>query len=240
MSNGGYMAHLLGIQLNNRIAAIASVAGTIVPNVYPTAMPGRAVPAMQVHGTADPTVPYAGSALGIPIDTLMKFWVRNNGCNPVPVQTAVPNTNTGDGCTADHFVWSGGHNGATVELYRVNGGEHSWPGSPPVLGVTNQDFSASKEIWRFFSQYRLNQFTSVNALPAAQAGLLQVWPNPAQSRLYVAAGTAGGKFAISDITGKVLLRTAEQDIDISGLPAGMYMLQYTGSMQTGVAKFIKE
>ena len=46
MSNGGYMAHILGIRLNNKIAAIASVAGSIVPAALATAVPGRAVPAM--------------------------------------------------------------------------------------------------------------------------------------------------------------------------------------------------
>lgn len=155
MSNGGYMAHLLGIQLSNKIAAIASVAGSIVPDVYSSLTPGKAVPAMQVHGTADGTVSYNGFAYGVPIDTVVGFWVRNNGCNQTPVQMAVPDVNSSDGCTADHLVWSGGRNGTTVELFRVNGGAHSWPGSLPVLGVTNQDFSASREIWRFFSQYRL-------------------------------------------------------------------------------------
>ena len=43
-SNGGYMSHVLGIRLNNKIAAIASVAGSIVPQKYVTASPGRTVP----------------------------------------------------------------------------------------------------------------------------------------------------------------------------------------------------
>ena len=113
MSNGGYMAHLLGIELNSKIAAIASVTGTIVPQKYAAAAPGRVVPAMQVHGTADMTVPYGGFNYGIPIDSVVSFWVRNNNCSMTPVRTAVPNSNTGDGSTAERFVWSGGRNGAT-------------------------------------------------------------------------------------------------------------------------------
>src|SRR5436305_14547620 len=74
MSNGGYMAHVLGIELNDKIAAIASVAGSIVPQKYAAASPGRTVPAMEIHGTADSTVPYKGFGLyGIPVDTVLKF-----------------------------------------------------------------------------------------------------------------------------------------------------------------------
>lgn len=163
LSNGGFMSHVLACKLNNKIAAIASVAGTFYTAQYPY-VPGKAVPVMQVHGTSDPTVPYAGGSGMVSVDTTIAFWVRNNGCNAAPVHTTLPNINTLDGSTAEHYVYTGGNNYTSVELYKINYGAHTWPGSPYTIGTTNQDINASKEIWRFFSQYTLNGSTSVKTV----------------------------------------------------------------------------
>jgi polyhydroxybutyrate depolymerase len=237
MSNGGYMAHLLGVSLNNKIAAIASVAGSIVPTVFASANAGRAVPAMQIHGTADATVPYGGFAYGVPVDSLIAFWLRNNGCNTIPLQTAVPNTNTTDGCTADHFVWSGGSGGSTVELFRVNGGAHSWPGAPAVLGVTNQDFSASAEIWRFFRQYRLSGSASVGS--GTPTTFFHFAPNPARNILHIDTKEPG-PVTVYDLAGKLVLSTTNKVLDVSGLPSGNFLLQFNNGKEKSSAVFAKE
>jgi polyhydroxybutyrate depolymerase len=237
MSNGGYMAHLLGIRLNNKIAAIASVAGSIVSTIYSGANPGRAVPAMQIHGTADATVPYKGFAYGVPIDSVVAFWVRNNGCNPIPTQTAVPNTNTSDGCTADHFVWSGGKGGSTVELFKVAGGEHSWPGAPPVIGITNQDFSASAEFWRFFRQYRLSTPSAVGSSPSPV--FFHFAPNPARNMLQIDTKEPG-VVSVYDQAGKLLLTTREKVLDVSALPGGNFVLEFNNGREKSSAVFVKE
>lgn len=91
---------------------------------------------------------------------------------------AIPNTNTTDGCTAERYLYTGGDKGSTVEHFKVTGGGHTWPGSAFNVGVTNQDFNASKEIWRFFRQYRLSQLTDVNT-PEAGAAEWSAFPNPA-------------------------------------------------------------
>jgi polyhydroxybutyrate depolymerase len=96
----------------------------------------------------------------------------------------VPDTSSADLCTTDHFVYSGGDAGSSVELYRVNGGAHTWPGSHPDfvnllgMGITNWDFSAVQEIWRFFSQYRLNELVGVES--AVEQIEFSVYPNPSQ------------------------------------------------------------
>jgi polyhydroxybutyrate depolymerase len=238
MSNGGYMAHLLGLRLNNKIAAIASVAGSIVPSVYVSANAGKAVPAMQIHGTADATVPYDGFAFGVPIDSVVAFWVRNNHCNAIPSQTTLPDVDPSDGCTAEHYIWNGGQTGVTVELYKVNGGAHSWPGAPAVLGVTNQDFSASAEIWRFFRQYSLRQqATGMNNIQPRQ--LFYVQPNPATDVLHISS-TSAGVAIITDLAGKELLRSAQKDIKLSSLPAGIYILKWQSGADEESMRFVKE
>jgi hypothetical protein len=44
------------------------------------------------------------------------------------------------------------------------------------------DFSACKEIWRFFSQYSLNGATSINKVKVTQP---LVFPNPSNSSFYI-------------------------------------------------------
>src|ERR1043166_3056213 len=156
MSNGGFMSHTLACALSDRIAAIASVTGSMTTYQYSTCAPSHPMPVMQIHGTADGTVPYGGSSTVMNIDTLVKYWYAGDHCNPTPAYNAVPDINTADGATADHYVWNGGDNGSTVELYRINGGGHSWPGMYPIA-VTCEDFNASEKIWLFFRKYKLSQ-----------------------------------------------------------------------------------
>ena len=180
MSNGGFMSYTLACQLSHRIAAIASVTGTMVTPNLNACNAQHPTPVMQIHGTADGTVPYLGNPQGfVAVETLVEHWASFNNCNPTPTQTSVPNIDPLDGCTADHFVYSGGDAGSTVELYRINGGGHTWPGAPIDIGVTNHDFSASKEIWRFFSQYRLNELVGVDEFESEFS--FSIYPNPSEN-----------------------------------------------------------
>jgi len=236
MSNGGYMSYFLAWRLPTKIAAVASVTGAITPGVYTAFAPGRAVPVMQIHGTADGTVPYTGSANNIHIDTLVAFWVRNNGCNPTPAFTAVPNTNPNDGSTAERYVWSGGS--APVEFFKVLGGGHTWPGAFPV-GPTNQDFSASREIWRFFRGARLSM--NVGRIEPKAAPVLRFVPNPAAQTVRVEGGVPAGLFRVLDAAGRTVSAGRGQSVSLEGLPGGSYTVAYTfpdGKVSTG--KVVKE
>jgi len=227
MSMGGYMSHYLALHLANRITAIASVTGSMDPSIYPPATPVRGIPVMQMHGTADGTVPYNGFANGIPIDTLVQYWVGVNGCNGTPVQTAVPDVNTTDGCTATHYVWSGGTAGATVEFYKITGGGHTWPGAINIGLPTDQDFNGSAEIWRFFRGYRLNQFLAVESVNAAPAKTMS-WPNPCKDVLHLKEKAA---VTLTDLSGKTVLQqaTPANDINVRSLAPGVYLLHVNGS-----------
>ena len=186
MSNGGFMSYHLACTLSERITAIASVTGAMIDPAFLSCDPVHPTPAMQIHGTADPTVPYNGSTGVLGAFESAEYWVAFNNCNPTPVETAVPDVDMTDMCTADHFVYSGGDAGSSVEFYRVNGGAHTWPGTNPffsTLGVTNQDFSASVEIWRFFSQYRLNELVGIENGESADG--FNVFPNPSNGEMNI-------------------------------------------------------
>ena len=185
MSNGGFMSYDLACFLSNRIAAVASVTGSMIWPRLNACNTSHPVPVMQIHGTADATVAYNGSASFVPIDSLVRYWAFKNNCSLTPVITPVPNINTTDGCTAENQLFDGGANGSTVELYKVFGGGHSWPGAPINVNVTNMDFSASKEIWRFFRKYKLNVLTSLNNDVAQSAFTYKIYPNPSSGNFVV-------------------------------------------------------
>lgn len=248
MSNGGFMSHTLACELSHRIAAIASVTGSIFNTQYGSLChPSRPVPVMQIHGTSDPTVPYAGNSAQamMPIDSVVNYWVIKNGCNPIPVFAAIPNSNTSDGCTAEHYVYSGGYSGSSVELYKIIGGTHTWPGFPLGGVGTNLDINASKEIWRFFRQYKLNQLTSVNEINQQSLHFL-MYPNPAQTILHVEMDISSDaliEYQLYNVLGEMVLseETARQQINMTDLPSGMYTLQVLQNHQALVkAKLVKE
>ncbi len=228
MSNGGFMSYSLACELSNKIAAIASVTGSMITANLNACNPQRPVPVMEIHGTADNTVPYNGAALQgfVPIPTLVDAWVEKNGCNPTPIFTPVPNINTTDGCTAEHYRYTGGINGSTVEHYKVIGGGHTWPGQLFPIGVTNLDFNASQEIWRFFSQYRLDVLTDVTA-PEVMATEWSISPNPVSDRLTLRSvnGMRARQIRVFDMLGRLrlLLPDAGDQINIE-----------TGAWESGV------
>lgn len=245
MSNGGYMSQTLACELSNRITAIASVTGAMfTTQAGANCHANRPVPMMQIHGTADGTVPYTGSSTSLPIDSVVSHWVRKNGCNPTPVFSNVPNTNTGDGCTAEHYVYGNGNSGSSVELYKIIGGGHTWPGAPFTVGVTNQDFKASVEIWRFFRKYRLNTLTSLQNAEKQNANL-RVFPNPANDVLNLSFESNGkpSTVIISDILGHVVISepSSSRQINTSTLAPGMYVLSVVSEgLEIGKLKFIRE
>tara|TARA_B100000767_G_C19691395_1_gene504177 strand:- start:234 stop:1244 length:1011 start_codon:yes stop_codon:yes gene_type:complete len=156
MSNGGFMSYQLACELSDRIAAIASVTGSMSTNWFNNCSPNHQMPIMEIHGTVDGSVPYAT------IPSIMDFWTNFNNCNNTPIITNVPDINTNDGCTAEHQIWENGTNGATVEHYKIIDGEHSWPGALFSNGTTNQDINAAEKIWEFFNKYDINGVISTS------------------------------------------------------------------------------
>ncbi len=236
LSNGGFMSHTLGCELNNKIAAIASVAGSMFYSQYNNCWTNRAVPVMQIGGTADAIVPYNGTATMLPIDSVIKYWAFKDNCNPTPQIDTVPDINTTDGCTAVHYTFSTGTAGSTCELYKVLGGGHTWPGSPYVLGVTNQDFNASLQMWMFFRKYKLNQFVGIDEL--GNADDINLYPNPSTNLVNI-DGEQIKTISIMDLNGRLLIETKETQIDISSLAKGIYSVIIVSGNNRSVKKLVK-
>jgi len=239
MSNGGFMSYKLACE-SNRFAAIASVTGSMTGQMQNNCSPIKPIPVMEIHGTADPTVPYNGQSGMLSIDNVLSIWAGYNGCTAAPTMTMVPNINTTDGATAEHYVYAPGTNNVTMEHYKVINGAHTWPGAAITIGVTCMDFSASKEIWRFFSQYS-NSEASVKNNEMAK---IQVYPNPVNDILKINHGMTGDlNVTIIDAAGKLMLQTTEQnqsfELDISKIQQGIYSIKLENGSQIINTRFSK-
>ena len=235
MSNGGFMSYRLACELNNRIAAVASVTGSITPNLWGECTPGEAVPALSIHGTADDVVPYEGEDnLSIDVDTVAAFWAFNNGCNPVPSIEELPDIDMEDASTVSRISYTDCDNEEESLLLRINGGGHTWPGAFISFpgSTTNQDINASHEIWTFFNRYSLSGVSSTES--AIAASVIQMYPNPTRSQLYINQVEGDAQIQVYTTYGQLIHqdRFAVQTVlNTSDWPSGIYVV--TIQDQTG-------
>lgn len=229
MSNGGFMSFLLACQLGEKIAAVASVTGSMTPETFNNCEPSHPTPILQIHGTTDLVVPYNGAIWTKPIEEVIDYWVEFNNCDDTPSSFEIPDVDLQDGSTAEQFVYENGENKTSVEHYEVSGGGHTWPGTGfPSLG-TNQDFNASEEIWRFFSQYDINGLIELttNTNEENTSFNLALSPNPAKDILNVEHSKLEGlTFEIFSINGAKIkggkLNAQSTTIVIEELKSGVY------------------
>lgn len=156
MSLGGFMTFRLACQLDNKVAAFASVTGSMSNGLFDECTPSRPLPILQIHGTDDDTVPYDGSIFGASMDEIVDFWTTANNCDDMPTTTDLPDIDPADGSTISIIDYNNCDNNGRMTLYRIDGGTHTWAGSALDLGGTNYDIHASREIWNFFKNYTLD------------------------------------------------------------------------------------
>ena len=230
MSNGGFMSFLLACQLSDRIAAVASVTGSMTPETLMECNPTHEMPIMQIHGTTDLTVPFGGNGTWTnSIAEVMAYWNTNNGCNQEPNIENLANVNTSDGSTVEHFTYTDCNTPDLVnEHYKITGGGHTWPGTALTFPGTNLDFNASEEIWRFFSQYDINGPITALSLDNPDVKKITISPNPAVSHINVTVNVPSSHFSLTTLTGRVLktgtLSPRNNTIEIDNLKAGTYLL----------------
>jgi polyhydroxybutyrate depolymerase len=174
LSNGAFMSSVMGCQIPDRIAAIGPVAGLQDP---PGCRVGDAMPVISFHGTADTFVAYQGglgaSVADLPTDDggtigtavvgsdgpsveeVATAWAARNGCaTETPLVEAAS-------AEVDRLRYRSCPADGEVELYRVKGGGHAWPGSAfsqsiaPIVGRTTMTIDATDLIWQFFATHPL-------------------------------------------------------------------------------------
>ncbi len=244
MSNGGFMSYKLACEASDVFAAVASVTGSMVPTAPAQCNPDRKVPVMQIHGTADATVQYNGTAfISIPIDDLIDFWTEMNECADEPTVIDIENTNTSDNSTAQRIEYTDCADDTEVVFYKIENGGHTWPDAVidlPFL-VTNRDFNANDVIWEFFNRFDINGEIVSDLENLTEVTDLEVFPNPVTDRLQVKNLPADTeRILLIDAFGKTLKTLPNTDtIDAADLPQGVYFLRTEGKQTRGLVKFVK-
>jgi polyhydroxybutyrate depolymerase len=155
MSYGGVMTSVLACTANDRFAAFAPVAGMIA---VPGCARDRTVAIVGFMGTDDPTIPFEGGQVrccGQPTlpsaPDAMAGWAAHNACAPTFTDARL-------GSEVRRRTWSRCRPGGDVAFYIVDGGGHTWPGSPidnPRLGHTTRQINADELMWQFFEAHPL-------------------------------------------------------------------------------------
>lgn len=158
LSNGGMMTHRIGIELADKVAAIAPVIASLYGDE-----PVReyVMPTLIINGADDQRVKVEGGELEglgvgsapadlptLPISSQREYWARVNGC-----------TDAADSSTSDYELrtYSGCRAGGAVQSYLVKNNGHAWPGGTAPRGEADQPVqtvNANELIWAFFKQYR--------------------------------------------------------------------------------------
>ena len=162
LSNGGGMSFVLSCTMSDRIAAVGMVgAAHLLPWSWCT--DPRPVPMIAFHGTADKAAPFSGGmswAASQRFPSIPRWtanWARRNGCAARPVESAVA-------ADVTRVEYPNCADSATVVLYRVQGGGHTWPGGGPLpewfVGTTSNGIDATRMMWRFFREHPLRPPTA--------------------------------------------------------------------------------
>jgi len=167
ISNGGHMTLRVGVELSERIAAIAPVTGHLF---IEDPEPKRAVSLTYIIGTKDPFNRMEGGypilpngqeikALGggdmhrPPVMQEIDNWVKMIGASPDPEVIV-------DSGSVRGVAYRGGRGGSEVHFYTVEGMGHTWPGTKLMdsewfLGNYSDALKAEDVMWEFFSRYSL-------------------------------------------------------------------------------------
>lgn len=164
---GGVFASITACGQADRFAVLATVSGLYSPE---GCAPSKPLPVISFHGTGDRFIPFDGgigtgpAGLGLTPETTAglvfmasregarassEAWAAHDGCAAEPEETPVV-----EGVTLQ--TWSGCEGDATVELYVIDGGEHTWPSSTgmaavtDLLGPVSTKVDATQLIWDFF------------------------------------------------------------------------------------------
>tara|TARA_Y100000385_G_scaffold168422_1_gene174412 strand:+ start:2830 stop:4002 length:1173 start_codon:yes stop_codon:yes gene_type:complete len=216
-SEGGIFSYELGCRLNNRIAAFASVSGSMLTDSFrssyynlPVCSPSHPTAVMLIPGTSDssPHSSYSGlDPYYMSVDDITNYWSSYNNTNSNPSVFQVSNTNTNDGSTVERRIWENGTNCVTTQELKVIGGGHDWPGS-----FGNMDIDASTEIWNFVSQYNMNGLISCSTNSIQNQIInsdIMIYPNPVTDGFINIELSHNNPIEIRSLDGKLMWKSPD-------------------------------
>lgn len=234
-SGGAFFSYRLAVELADKIAAIAPVAGNMYgDNTYLTSYSQNSfvsIPVWHIHGDADGTVAYPDPDF---TPTAWNEWPLSFFSAPASacgantytvsnVSTIVPGVQKYAFCPS----------GKEVSLIRIVGGGHGWPA---VNG-----FNAATAIWNFFQPYQLANLAACQPGPGnCTAGIgsgttsgeewITCYPNPAKETLTIQFHVPVTSVQLSDLSGKLITEkqvdeAIETHVSLNGLSSGIYLIK---------------
>lgn len=238
-SNGAMMCYRLACEMSNRIAAIAPVAG--VYQVVGACSPTRRMPVIHFHSYLDINVPVLGGNGSTipylyfpPADSSLTVFANEGNCS-------VSQDTLYDGLDYDRFQWSDCDCNYTNELYITHDGGHSWPGGNTTAGGGNPAstvINANDLMWDFFQLHTLDCPT--NEIEEGELSELKIYPNPSSGEIIIDNLDDSSEIILTGLTGKILMSTTINKLDVSHLPSGVYTLTILTTVQSKSFKIIKE
>jgi polyhydroxybutyrate depolymerase len=165
LSNGAYMSYRLACEASDLFAAVAPGAGAIGINSigggtnptsnFTTCNPSAHVSVLDIHGTADPLIPYSLQAPSLSLIS------GKNGCGTSTVPATSPKSAGDTTCVS----YSGCPNGIEVIGCSIANGGHCWFGSPDcgtgggaigavIVGANSNTMINTDAVWDFFSRMK--------------------------------------------------------------------------------------
>jgi polyhydroxybutyrate depolymerase len=168
MSNGAMMTYYLAEKLPERIAAIAPVAGGLMPD---TSKPLKPMPIMHFHSIDDPRALYKGGlgpaypgttkrVMHPDIDEVLAGWAKIDGCSTQRKQVDSRTYKTDKKFHEAHEYAYEDCKRAPVILWQLEKSGHVWPGGRQkymerILGQSTKVIDANETMWQFFQQFHL-------------------------------------------------------------------------------------
>lgn len=151
-SLGGMFSYTLACSINDKIAAIGSVAGACFYGAFAACNVNHPTAVLTINGTDDGIHPYNDpNGWYFPVTAIDSFWATTNNTDITPIVTQVPDINPNDGSTVERYSWQNGNGCVSVEELKIINGGHDWPS--PLNSWANQDINANVEIWNFVSKF---------------------------------------------------------------------------------------
>ena len=163
LSNGAYMSYRLACDAADLFAAVAPGAGAIGINTigggtnassdFTTCDPKEPVSVLDVHGTADPLIPYSLQAPSLALIT------GKDGCGTTTAPATSPKSAGDTTCV----TYPGCAAGTEVTACSISGGGHCWFGSSDCgtgagvigaafVGANSDTMMNTDAVWDFFSR----------------------------------------------------------------------------------------
>lgn len=167
-SNGAQMTLAFAFHRPELVGAVAAGSGNLPERPLPgpcTIGPGKPVPIVLVHGTADIQMPYDGGCVAdiggacnrgrvVSAEVTRDRWLEINGLVGVEPTVSVVDLDPGDAGPANHLVYAGP---APLEWWRLDGAGHTVASRAVLIetnrltGAQNRDIEFAEVAWAFFA-----------------------------------------------------------------------------------------